>query len=175
MKKINVITGIVVVLALLVAASLFQGQALAGDEQLPFKASGPEYVVQEGPHLDCSGNIKVEVSGSGQGTFVGSYTIERTHCVDIATGAIFDGSFVQTASNGDQLWGTYTGSLAGILEVDQNGNPVVVLIESPYQITGGSGRFAGAEGEGMTTAEFNFVEKVGDFDNEGWITFEAGE
>lgn len=175
MKKVYIITGIAIVLALLVAASLFQGQVLAGDEQLPFKASGPEYVVQEGPHLECSGNIKVEVAGSGQGTYVGSYTIERTHCVDIATGAIFDGSFVQTAANGDQLWGIYTGSLADILEVDQNGNPVVVLIDSPYQITGGSGRFNGAEGEGTTMAEFNFVEKVGDFDTAGWITFEAGD
>lgn len=175
MKKIHIITGIALGLALLFTAAMFQGQVLARNDQLPFKASGPEHVVQEGPHQDCIGNIKVEVAGSGQGTYLGNYTIERSHCVDVNTGAIFNGTFVMTAANGDQLLGSYAGSLAGILEVDQNGSPVVVLIESPYTITGGSGRFEGADGEGTTTAEFNFVQKTGNFDTEGWITYQAGE
>ncbi|NIW50080.1 MAG: hypothetical protein GWN30_36495, partial [Gammaproteobacteria bacterium] len=128
MKRIYLLTGIALMAAVLIAAVGIQSPALA-DDQLPFKAGGPEFVIQEAPHPDCGpGRLKVEVVGSGQGTHIGQYTIERQHCFNLATAAVEDGYFEKTAANGDKLWGTYYGTFGGILEFAEDGSPVVIMI-----------------------------------------------
>ena len=67
MKKFSTITSGLLVLALAVLVGLPQANAFADEQQLPYKAGGPEYVLQEAPHPDCGpGKLKVEVEGSGQ-------------------------------------------------------------------------------------------------------------
>ena len=110
-----------------------------------------------------------------RGTHIGQYTIVRQHCFNLATAAIEDGYFEQTAANGDKLQGTYYGSAVGVLEFDEDGNPVVILISSPWTITGGTGRFAEAEGAGNTEGVFNFVTKEGNFSMAGWISYSASK
>jgi len=174
MKKLYKFIGIVLVSAALIAIGLPQRQVAADGNQLPYAASGPEVVLREAPHPDCGpGKLKVDIQGSGQGIHIGQYTIIRHHCFDLATASIEDGYFEQTAANGDKIWGTYAGFPAGVLEVDENGNPVVVLISAPWVITGGTGRFTDAEGFGNTKGVFNFVTKEGNFSMEGWISYQA--
>jgi hypothetical protein len=176
MKKVYIIAGVALFLAVLLAVGLSQVWASAESQQKPYKASGPEFVTQEGPHPDCGpGKLKVDVQGSGQGTHTGRYTIVRHHCFVLATAAIENGYFEQTAANGDKLWGTYAGSPAGVLEFDEDGNPVVIIINSPWTITGGTGRFADAKGAGDTEGIFNIVTKEGDFSMDGWISYSASK
>ena len=176
MKKISIFTGIGLTLMLVILAGFPQAMVSADGGQLPYKAGGPEFVVQEVPHPDCGpGRLKVDIQGSGQGTYVGQYSIVRQHCFNFATFTIEDGSFEQTAANGDKLWGTYSGYTAGVLEFSEDGSPVVILINSPWTITGGTGRFAGAEGAGIAVGVFNVVSESGNFDMDGWISYSASE
>jgi len=174
MGKLYKYIGIVLVSAALIVVGLPQTGVAAEGKQLPYAAGGPEVVLQEAPHPDCGpGKLKVDILGSGQGTHVGQYTIIRHHCFDLATASIEDGYFEQTAANGDKIWGTYYGFPTGVLEFDENGNPVVLLISSPWTITGGTGRFADAEGVGDTEGVLNIVTKEGNFNMDGWISYSA--
>jgi hypothetical protein len=170
----KLLAGVVTVLAVLLAAG---GSQLAeAGQQVPYRASGPERVVWEGPHDDCGpGRLKVEVEGSGQATHLGRYSIVRHHCFNLATFNIEDGYFEQTAANGDTLWGTYTGFTAGVLETAADGSPVVIVISSPTAITGGTGRFASAEGAGTTQGVFNLATESGDFTFTGWVAYAASD
>ena len=81
--------------------------------------------------------------GGGTATHVGKYTITNSHCVDPSTGALTGGSFVKTAANGDQLFGTYVGTAAVI----QAPAPIGIFqVSGTLTFTGGTGRFAGARG-----------------------------
>ena len=172
MKKFSIITGGLLVLALAVLVGLPQANVFADEQQLPYKAGGPEYVLQEAPHPDCGpGKLKVEVEGSGQGTHLGQYTIIRQHCFDLATAAFENGTFEQTVANGDKIWGTYSGSTVDVLEFAEDGSPIVIVIDSPWTITGGTGRFSNAEGAGTAIGIFNIVIKEGNFEMDGWISY----
>jgi hypothetical protein len=160
------------VLALGLAAS--RPGVAAAAPPLPFQASGPEWVTWEGPHPDCGpGRLKVAVAGWGQATHLGRYAIARQHCINLATFTIEDGTFEQTAANGDRLWGTYTGSTEAVLEFAPDGSPLVIVITSPTQITGGTGRFAQASGAGTTRGIFNVASQAGTFTFDGEITYRA--
>jgi hypothetical protein len=174
MKKFVFPSVVLLFVAAVLVFALPQVWASANEVQRPYKAAGPEYVLQEAPHPDCApGKLKVEVEGSGQATHLGQYTITRQHCFDIATAGISAGQFEQTAANGDKVTGTYSGSVVNVLEFAEDGSPVVVVIQSPWSITGGTGRFSDAEGEGMAIGVFNIVTKQGRFDMEGWISYTA--
>lgn len=176
MKKVTVITSSILVLVLAVLIGLPQSNAYANEQQLPYKAGGPEQVLQEAPHPDCGpGRLKVDIQGSGQGTHLGQYTIVRHHCFNLATFTFEDGYFEQTAANGDKVWGTYSGYTADVLEFAEDGNPVVILINSPWTITGGTGRFADAEGAGSAVGVFNLMTESGRFDMDGWISYSGSE
>lgn len=176
MKKISIFRGIGLALALVVLAGTPLIMVSAEGEQLPYKAGGPEFVLHEGPDPDCGpGRLKVDIQGNGKGTHLGQYTIVRQHCFNLATFTFEDGYFEQTAANGDKLWGTYSGYTAGILEFAEDGSPIVILINSPWTITGGTGRFADAEGAGDAVGIFNLVTESGNFDMDGWISYPAAE
>lgn len=143
---------------------------------VPLRAAGPEWVLHEALHPDCGpGRLKVEVVGTGQASHLGRYTVVRQHCFNLATFAIEEGRFVQTAANGDELWGTYTGSTQAVLEFAPDGSPLVIVIASPTQITGGTGRFYHATGAGHTRGVFNVGTKVGTFTFDGEITYQAAD
>jgi hypothetical protein len=82
-------------------------------------------------------------AGGGTATHIGRYTITNSHCVDPSTGALTGGSFVKTAANGDQIFGTYVGTATVI----QPPSPVGIFrVSGTVTFTGGTGRFAGASG-----------------------------
>jgi hypothetical protein len=81
--------------------------------------------------------------GGGTATHIGRYTITNSHCVDPSTGALTGGTFLKTAANGDQLFGTYVGTAIVI----QPPSPVAIFnVSGTVTFTGGTGRFAGATG-----------------------------
>lgn len=172
MSHRSLIAGALFVLALCLAASQYQRAAAA--PALPIQGAGPEWVTWEGPHADCGpGRLKVEVAGTGQAAHLGQYSVARQHCINLATFTIEDGTFEQTAANGDRLWGTYTGSTEAVLEFAPDGSPLVIVIASPTRITGGTGRFAGAAGEGTTRGVFNLVTQTGHFEFSGAFAYQA--
>ncbi|HEX6386013.1 MAG TPA: hypothetical protein VF177_15190 [Anaerolineae bacterium] len=162
----------VTVLLVFVSLLAIAFSRVSAGEQRPFKARGPESVVQEGPGGACGADrIDVQVEGSGQGTHVGQYTITRHHCFNPALATFEDGTFELTAANGDKIFGTYSGFVAGVVEVDDQGNPLVIIINATQVITGGTGRFADAEGQSDLYSEFNLITHRGNFTIEGWISY----
>jgi hypothetical protein len=109
------------------------------------------------PDGSCPASQLLNVlEGGGTATHVGKYTIVNSHCVDPATGALTNGSFIKTAANGDQLYGTYVGNSSVI----QPPAPIAIFgVTGTLTYTGGTGRFAGTTGtatmEGTLTADFS--------------------
>ena len=111
-------------------------QALAKAE-VPFKGSdaggfGP------GNH-GCNSGDPLDIDGVGTATHVGKYTYHADECFN-GTTLTFTGTFTITAANGDTITGTYVGVVPPFVFPN-------ATYEQDMQITGGTGRFAGASGE----------------------------
>jgi hypothetical protein len=106
-------------------------QALAG-AQVPYKGSDSGgYTV---PGTCTPGVFQVVISGTGHGTHVGRYHYDANECYDPVENTV-NGEFTVTAANGDTLFGIYSGTCTG----NTCGEAAV--------IEGGTGRFAGAQGQ----------------------------
>jgi hypothetical protein len=84
--------------------------------------------------------LVVAVTGDGVATHLGHFTATLHGVVNLGTGA-GEGTFVFTAANGDQISGVFVG------QATPTDNPNLASIEERATITGGTGRFAGANGE----------------------------
>ena len=136
-------------LGLLVLAALALPMQAAADNDLPLKGSETGTFQLLGP---CdTGGIALEVSGTGQATFLGSYSSRYRECFDPATGAVIGGSFTLTGANGDILYGTFGG------QAIPTGAPNVLAYDDPGVITGGTGRFADASGIVNTSGVANLA------------------
>lgn len=94
--------------------------------------------------------------GGGIATHTGKYDIVNSHCLNPATGALTNGTFLKIAANGDQLFGTYVGSASVI----QPPAPIgIFAITGTLTFTGGTGRFSEATGtttmSGTEQADFS--------------------
>jgi hypothetical protein len=130
-------------IGLLVLPALALPMQAAAKDRLPLKGSEQGTFQLLGP-CEAGGTI-LEVTGTGHSTQLGNYSGRYRECLDPATGAVTGGTFTLTAANGDKVFGTYGG------QAFPTENPNVVTYEDPGEITGGTGRFAGAGG-GMTTS-----------------------
>lgn len=176
MKRIYWLIGATLVITLSGILVWSKVTVAEANEKLPYHASSFEAVTWEGPHADCGPDrILVDVQGGGQATHLGEYTVERQHCFNPASATFEEGTFKQTAANGDQVWGTYEGFTEQVLEFADDGSPAVIVINAPWQITGGTGRFVNADGEGSTRGVFNLVSHEGDFEMEGWMSYSASD
>ena len=90
------------------------------------------------------------VTGSGQATPGGPFTIEASHCLDPARAVldsfirITDGQFAFTFASGATLTGTHEGSLI-LTETGLYG------VEADFSFTGGTGEFAHPSGDASFT------------------------
>jgi hypothetical protein len=127
----------IVVLALTICQAALATQAF-GAEDVPFKGSDEGGFQLPGA---CAGGSLAEVviDGTGRATQLGAYTYSATECFDAVSGA-FAGSATLTAANGDAMTGTYQGQVSG------TDDPNVIAYEEELELTGGTGRFAGATG-----------------------------
>lgn len=123
---------LLVALTVMVAAPV---QALAG-AQVPFKgadAGGFTFPAACGPT-----SLVVDIGGVGNATQVGRYAYEALECFDTDT-LLYSGVFTLRAANGDTLSGTYSGEVVEIVGS-------VGRYEQDAVVTGGTGRFSGADG-----------------------------
>jgi hypothetical protein len=105
--------------------------------------------------------LHVQASGSGNATQVGAYTVTYTAEVNLPDGSAVV-SMLLVAANGDTIIAEGRG------QGSDTDDPDVAAVEENYTITGGTGRFAGAEGEftvkrlvslvtGVTSGQFEGV------------------
>jgi hypothetical protein len=144
--------------ALFLTASL-TGLA-AADKAVPFKGTLKqiEHQVVQFPILSA------EASASGNATHLGRYTMTSEFAVNLLTLA-GGGSAHFIAANGDSLLAAVTGQ-ASLTE-----DPDVRLIVSTFTITGGTGRFAGANGSFTEERLLNTVTKISTGSFGGTILF----
>lgn len=138
---------------------------------VPFKATF--YTIKDNDYTDeefCSEDPYLALNhqvGKGYGTHLGGFDIIITFC-----GAGFDykngtGSFI--AANGDELYVQIPseGEIGHVMFIPEGhplfGSEYEAYFEDPFSIIGGTGRFEGATGEGMTSS---FVDL---FNDEGFI------
>lgn len=135
-----------------------------GTLELPFKANfftkrdysiedeGPSYCTQD-PYLGFNYQV-----GEGEATHLGRFSVTIKFC-----GAGFDytnGDGVLVAANGDELY-------IGLIEIGHilpYEHPLYELqFQDPFIFTGGTGRFEGASGGGMTDSFVDLFDDEGNF------------
>jgi len=105
------------------------------------------------PDADCGG-FRVTGTGTGRATHMGAATITVDECVNFVRepGRVHVyGMLVLTAANGDELHVSVdkVGDLPG-----PTGD---AHVKGPYEVTGGTGRFAAATGSGITSTDANVI------------------
>ena len=105
-------------------------------KQVPFKGAlqGHETDTPQGPTT-----LSVDGSATGMGTHVGEFSFRYQLTVNLANGTA-TGAAQLIAANGDAIYTTVAGSS------EPTATPGVVSITEINTITGGTGRFAGAQG-----------------------------
>jgi hypothetical protein len=116
------------------------GPMMAQDE-LPFRGTVSGSSTRS-PIDSC--HFLVTISAEGQATYLGNFTWQSTHTLNVCTNpfTVSGGSVTLTAADGDQLFGTYTGTS----HVIPNTTPPVIAFDVTITITGGTGRFANTTG-----------------------------
>jgi hypothetical protein len=149
------------------AASSAQLGRMTGGVAVPFKAIFFTDQVQLGPDPDrCDLPTFFNVQeGVGVATHLGRFSIRITFCID-PTDILDDGQITEgesapysgegtfVAANGDELHFTISGA---VVPTDRPGFAYEFM--DPFEITGGTGRFAGASGSGTT---LSFVNPLAD-------------
>jgi len=92
----------------------------------------------------------VTISAEGQATYLGNFTWQSTHTLNVCTTPFTgsDGSLTLTAADGDQLLGTYTTTSQFIPTT-----PPVIATIFDITVTGGTGRFANTTGTIKATGQ----------------------
>ncbi len=122
----------------------------AAQKQVPFKGTIQGQDTDKG--FTSPGMFLVETNGTGTGILLGRFTFTLETTINVAN--LTDTGVAHfTAPNGDRIDATYTSVLPAELTATLDG--VVFSIKEVYTITGGTGRFAGAQGS-------FFVERVAD-------------
>lgn len=105
--------------------------------------------------------------GEGHATHLGRVMETENTCIDFATLQLTLGEFTFTAANGDQLSGTFEGS-ASFDPPPPNAN-----LFCTWEITGGTGRFVGATGDGVCVDSRQLGDGRSLIGFDGWITYDA--
>ncbi|MEX1288735.1 MAG: hypothetical protein AB1Z57_12405 [Acidimicrobiia bacterium] len=103
------------------------------------------------------------MTGTGTITHLGRVTWEAEHCFYDDFMSFGASELTITAANGDQLFGTYTGSMTG---------PTTWLDD--LTIVGGTGRFEGATGEVAESGWYDPDTEYMEITGEGWIAYAPG-
>ncbi len=90
--------------------------------------------------------------GSGSETTVGNFEVRMSFCVDVTTFEYAEALGVLTATNGDEL---YLDASGQVVPTTKEGYDLE--FKDPFTIIGGTGKFAGATGNGMTESYVNMT------------------
>lgn len=113
-------------------------------------------------------------TGTGRLTHLGKVTVTNTHCTFLADFSFSGGEMTITAANGDELLMTYSGTFVMIFGPS---GPVRSDVQLAWDIVGGTGRFAGAEGSGTGTGygeDFGPTTSTTTMSYDGWISTAIG-
>jgi hypothetical protein len=113
----------------------------AAQKQVPFKGTLQGQDTDKG--FTSPGMFLVDTTGTGTGILLGQFTFTLETTINVAN-STDTGSAHFKAANGDTLDATYTSVMPA--EVTPAPDGVVINIKELYTITGGTGRFAGAQG-----------------------------
>lgn len=122
------ITGLILTAALATSA--------AAQREVPF---GGKIQGNDSDNFISPTTLVVTSTGMGNATHLGRFTFTLLLTVDLTQGTD-TGSAEFTAANGDRIFATIVGSSA------PTDNPDLIRITETYTITGGTGRFTGAQG-----------------------------
>lgn len=151
-------------------------------QKAPFRVSGIATLVRQelapqfgpprfgkstfGDRCSIPSDYIIRFSLEGQATHLGRFASTAEHCslIDFPTGAtsIHDGILTLTAADGDELWDRYEGQVA----------PTDAAAEI-HTFVGGTGRFAGASGRGMSHVDCDRAAGTCVFELEGVLRFDA--
>lgn len=130
------------------------GKKADGIVAVPFRARFFTEIAGFVPE-DCGPGVGLNIQvGEGNATHLGRLTTTMSFCVDLNPGPDFwtyafrhgdDGRFV--SANGDELW--FTVPAGRVVPIAEPGSHAA-FFKDRFVFTGGTGRFAGATGEGMT-------------------------
>ena len=81
---------------------------------------------------------------------LGAFTAIDSHCVNVATGNIFDGLFAWDFGGGNTFFGTFLGTSAPLP------TPGMLAFSETFTLTGGTGFFTGASGSLIATGTVAF-------------------
>jgi hypothetical protein len=132
--------------------AIFTTAVQAGPKDAPFRAT---LTIQEtiAEDTSCPSGLGGTLSGSGTATHLGAVTMSAPHCAtptDRGSVAISRGVITFTAANGDVLTADFMGTSSPFPD-DLQTNTFV----GSFLITGGTGRFASAEGDGLLSGAFS--------------------
>lgn len=121
---------------------------------------GPDSVTCAMPH----GFLNVQ-EGSGSETSIGNFTTTITFCVDVTNFEYVNSESSFIDSNGDELFLDVNGQVLPTTAAGYD-----LEFKDPFTIIGGTGRFEGATGSGMTNSFVNSTTQRTDHVWSGTIT-----
>ncbi len=151
------------ILAMVLGLAMVSTPAAGADSaSRPFKGSvvgSVSFIL--GSECENYGGLNVRTDGYATGTasHLGRTIMISRHCSPEGSDPITDGLMTLVAANGDEMYIEYTG-------VNSPPDPFtwILVSEIDFVITGGTGRFEGAEGGGAMTAYVLFEG----FDDPEW-------
>jgi hypothetical protein len=159
--------------AAFLAIAISPSTVLAGPKDVPFKASVASQEIlanfpQEGV---CAGSFaKGTTAVIGKASHLGRVSGAGTDCINISDNgsppsfAFTNGELELTAANGDKLTFSYSGDFKPT-------NFPVYAITGTYKVTGGTGRFVHASGEGVLDGTENIQTLQGQLEFIGKISY----
>jgi hypothetical protein len=140
-------------------------QRSVSGQVVPFRTSSysfwPTAALPE-PGCNATGESRRYLSGEGNATHLGSYTVDLSFCAR-AGGLLTDGRGTFVSANGDLLYFTFEGTSAFA-------PPFTLNFTSYAEFTGGSGRFDGATGQAVVTGSLDVRTGAGDGRWDGTIS-----
>lgn len=145
---------------------------------IPFKADFITFYTNVYPEPSCGDNppwdYRVIVDVDGTATHLGKISGRLEFCCDMSTGIYKDavGSFV--AANGDEL---FINSWGKVIDGKLPEHPWYVISwwKDPFEFVGGTGRFEGATGGGMTDSFNSSEDDVAHHHWTGTLTLPKGK
>ena len=111
----------------------------AAQQSVPFKGTLQGHDTDSGFNPGPPATVTVTTSGTGIGTLLGEFSFTQQTTVNLAAGTDTESAH-WVAANGDTIDTTITGS------GEPADTPGVIRITEIHTISGGTGRFAGAQG-----------------------------
>jgi hypothetical protein len=112
---------------------------------------------QTGYRPDCASSFGGTATGSGLSSLLGAVSFETSDCIaPVGNYFVFSGEMIFTVSSGNELFADYHGSLTPTIYPS-----IFSLTKSAFKITGGTGNFLGAKGDGTLQGVQNISNGIG--------------